>query len=85
MNKQNKNKVAKRPYQKKQVEPLSFGPLPRYLTKEQVSQMLSVTGRYVNQLVAAGRLNAFRVSHRIVRYRLSDVEALLDGSETTQS
>jgi hypothetical protein len=41
-----------RKYQPKQIEPLTFGAVPRYLTKAEVAKMLLVAGRYINQLVA---------------------------------
>jgi excisionase family DNA binding protein len=56
--------------------------MPRYLTKAEVAQLLSVTERYVSQLAASGRLNALRLGHKIVRYKLSDVEALLNSGAT---
>jgi excisionase family DNA binding protein len=77
-----KTKKNKQTYQKKQVEPLRLPALQRYLTKAEVAALLSVTGRYVTQMVSAGRLKALRVSHRILRFRSQDVEIFMNGGET---
>jgi excisionase family DNA binding protein len=82
MNKKNKKTVARRPYIKKQVQPLTFGPVPKYLTKTEVAQMLSVTGRYISMLVASGRLNALRLGHKTLRFRPQDVEAFVATGAT---
>jgi excisionase family DNA binding protein len=80
-NKKTKNHPSRK-YQPKKIEPLTFGSVPKYLTKTEVAQMLSVTGRYISMLVASGRLNALRLGHKTLRFRPQDVEAFVATGAT---
>jgi len=46
----------------------------------QVAVMLNLSKRTVYRLVESGRLKAYRINRRMMRFRLSDVEALINMS-----
>jgi excisionase family DNA binding protein len=50
------------------------------LTTDEVAAALKITPRTVRNWAAVGRLERIRIGAKFVRYRLSDVEALIDSS-----
>ena len=50
----------------------------RLLTKPEVAEALQVSGRCLERWVAQGRLRAQYLGPRLVRFRLADVEELLE-------
>jgi len=65
----------------KKAGPNKWGDLP-YLTKQQVAEMLQVTPRFLERMVKSGRLRVLKVSRRLVRFRLSDIDAFMSASES---
>lgn len=53
-------------------------PIPKWLTPEEATSHLQVTRRTLERYRAAGRLKAYRLGPTSVRYRLSDLDALLE-------
>jgi excisionase family DNA binding protein len=49
------------------------------LTKQQAAEYLQVTPRYLNRMVASGRLKAYRPSGKLWRIRQSDLDAFLES------
>ena len=52
----------------------------RYLRKEEVAHILSVTPRTVDNLMARGILPFIKMGARMVRFRLADINAQLESS-----
>jgi excisionase family DNA binding protein len=52
------------------------------LTKQQAADYLQVTPRYVNRMVAAGKLKALKPTGKLFRVRLSDLDAFLESGAT---
>jgi excisionase family DNA binding protein len=53
-----------------------------YLTTQQLADRWNVSTASVRRLVADGTLRALRLSAKIIRFRLSDVEAFEAGHRT---
>lgn len=53
--------------------------MERLLRKKEVADLLACSTRTIDRLVAAGRLTAIRLVGG-VRYRLSEVQAMMNGS-----
>jgi excisionase family DNA binding protein len=53
-------------------------PVVQLLRPDEVADLLGVSIRYVRYLAAAGALPKIRLGRRSSRYRLADVEALID-------
>ena len=54
------------------------------MTVQDVAQYLGVTTRTVYQLIADGRLPAYTLGYRIVRFRRSEVDAALTPTDAAQ-
>ena len=61
----------------KQPVPDPEPPQRRWVRQEFVAKHLGVTERTVRQMVADGRLRAYRINQRFVRYDLNEVDAAL--------
>lgn len=53
-----------------------------YMTIQQVADRWRVSTAAVRRLIADGSLRAFRISTKIIRLRISDVEAYEQGTMT---
>jgi excisionase family DNA binding protein len=51
--------------------------MPSMLTVDEVAEFLRVTPRTVHRLAKVGRLQRIRLGHRITRYPIESVEALI--------
>jgi excisionase family DNA binding protein len=51
----------------------------RLLTAAELAEMLGVETTWVMKRWQAGELPGFRLSYKVVRFRLADVEAWLEG------
>lgn len=49
-----------------------------YITQSEASEVLAVTSRTVRNMIADGRLRAYRLGPRVIRLRLDEVEAALE-------
>lgn len=49
-----------------------------WLTYDEVAEMLDCSTRQVQRYIKSGRLKANKMSHKITRFRLEDVEAFID-------
>ena len=49
----------------------------RYVTIQQTAEYLGVTTRTVRLMIADGRLRAYRSGNRLVRLRISDIDAAM--------
>jgi excisionase family DNA binding protein len=49
-----------------------------YITQKEAAEVLCLTDRTVRNMVADGRLRAYRLGPRVVRLRLDEVEAALE-------
>ena len=49
----------------------------KFLTQQQVAQMLGVTDRTVRNMIADSRLKAYSLGPRMIRLRLDEVESAL--------
>lgn len=57
----------------------------RWLPKKEAAKHLGITTRQLDRWVAAGRLTKYHVAARThVRYRLSDLNALLERANTPE-
>jgi excisionase family DNA binding protein len=52
--------------------------MEKYLTKEEVAEVLGVSTKKVQRWTSAGLLRPARLGNRTLRYRPSDIEALFD-------
>jgi len=52
------------------------------LTKRQAAAYLQTTPRYIERLVASGRLRAYRPTGKLWRVRLSDLTSFLESGAT---
>jgi len=52
----------------------------RLLKKPEVAEVLGVTLRGIDQLVASGKLRKRKISRRVVRFSQDDIEQLIDAS-----
>ena len=64
--------------------PLSFNGAA-ILTKQQAAEYLQTTPRYIERMVASGRLRALRPTGKLWRVRLVDLMAFLDSGESIAS
>jgi excisionase family DNA binding protein len=48
-----------------------------YITQQEAADHLGVTDRTIRQMIADGRLRAYRLGPRVVRLRLDEIEAAL--------
>ena len=53
------------------------------LTKREAAEYLQVTPRYINRMLAQGKLRALKPSGGLFRVRLSDLYAFLNAGATT--
>lgn len=51
--------------------------LPEYVSVAEIAHTLSVTERFVRELIARGDLPAVKIGAKAIRIRRTDVEALL--------
>jgi excisionase family DNA binding protein len=56
--------------------------IPAVLTKAEAAQFLRCTSRYIERMVAAGRLRACKPTGKLWRVRRSDLEAFLESGAT---
>lgn len=49
------------------------------LTKQQAAEYLQTTPRYVERMVSSGRLRALKPTGKLVRFRMSDLDAFLEA------
>ncbi|WP_081283071.1 excisionase family DNA-binding protein [Mycobacterium asiaticum] len=49
----------------------------RYITQAEAAEYLGVTSRTVRQMIADGRLRAYRSGSRLVRLRLDEIDAAM--------
>jgi excisionase family DNA binding protein len=49
------------------------------LTKQQAAEYLQTTPRYIERMVASGRLRALKPSGKLWRVRQSDIDAFLES------
>lgn len=64
----------------------THSPRTQLLTRKEVARLLSCCTRTVTRREAAGELTPIRLSARMIRYRISEVEALIaqaEGQATT--
>ena len=54
---------------------------PMLYTRRQVARMLGVCEKSVWALTRDGKLPAVRVSERLIRYTLADIEAFIDAAK----
>jgi len=52
------------------------------LNKREVAALLKVSQRYVERQVRAGRLRAYRLSHKTIRFRRSDIDQFVESMAT---
>lgn len=52
--------------------------LPAYLSITETAEYLGVTTRTVHQMVADGRLTAYRLGARVVRLRRDEIDAAME-------
>ena len=64
--------------------PLSFNGAA-ILTKQQAAEYLQTTPRYIERMVASGRLRALKPTGKLWRVRLVDLMAFLDSGESIAS
>jgi len=57
-------------------------PSAEILTKEQAAAYLQVTPRFVERMVAAGRIRAFKPTGKLWRVRRSSLDAFLESGAT---
>ncbi len=55
------------------------------LTEAQAAEMLQVQTKTVGDWGRSGKLKRIVLSPRCIRYRASDVQALIDGAEETEA
>ena len=48
-----------------------------FITIEETAELLRVTDRTIRHMIADGRLKAYHLGPRIIRFRLSEVESAL--------
>jgi excisionase family DNA binding protein len=53
------------------------------LTKPQAAEYLQATPRYIERMVAEGRLRALKPTGKLWRVRLSELEAFLESEAST--
>jgi excisionase family DNA binding protein len=53
------------------------------LTKQQAAEYLQATPRYIERMVASGRLRALKPSGKLWRVRQSDLDAFLESGAST--
>ncbi|AYE95359.1 hypothetical protein C0J29_11725 [Mycobacterium paragordonae] len=49
----------------------------RYITQAEAAEYLGVTSRTVRQMIADGRLRAYRSGTRVVRLRVDEIDAAM--------
>ena len=54
---------------------------PRWLTREEAAALIGVTPRTIDVMVADGRITKYTLGRRIVRFRLTEVEAAFTAVE----
>ena len=47
------------------------------LTKQQVADRFQISTRWIERQIAAGKLRPVRFSHKVIRFRESDLEAFV--------
>ena len=52
------------------------------LTKQQAAEYLQATPRYIERMVASGRLRVFKPTGRLWRVRRKDLDTFLESGET---
>jgi len=52
------------------------------LTKQQAAEYLQTSLRYLERMVTSGRLRALKPSGKLVRFRLTDLDAFLNSGAT---
>lgn len=57
-------------------------PPARYATIAAAAEHLGVAPKTIRRLIASGRLPAYRISHRLVRVSLKDLDALVQSTRT---
>jgi excisionase family DNA binding protein len=55
---------------------------PAILTKQQAAEYLQTSLRYLERMVTSGRLNALKPTGKLVRFRLTDLDAFLNSGAT---
>ena len=61
----------------------NIAPVGAVLTKKQAAELLQVTPRYIERMVRAGRIRAYKPTGGLFRVRLSDLDAFLQSGVTT--
>jgi excisionase family DNA binding protein len=56
--------------------------IPTILTKPEAATFIRCTTRYLERMVKAGRLKAYRPTGKLWRVRLSDLEKFLESGST---
>lgn len=51
-------------------------------TKKQAAEYLQVTTRYLNRMVATGRIRCYKPTRKLWRVRKSDLDAFLESGAT---
>jgi excisionase family DNA binding protein len=54
------------------------------LTKQQAAEYLSATTRYIERMVAEGRIRAYKPTGKFWRVRRSELDAFLESGATTR-
>jgi excisionase family DNA binding protein len=57
---------------------------PAILTKQQAAAYVQSTPRYLERQIRAGRLRALKPTGKLVRIRLTDLDAFLESAATTR-
>jgi excisionase family DNA binding protein len=60
-------------------EPQTKAVNPALLTKSQAADYLQCCPRYLERMVASGRLRALKPSGKLIRFRKSDLDAFLES------
>lgn len=55
----------------------------RYITSGEAAEYLGVTTRTIRAMVADGRIRAYALSSRMVRYRLDEIDAAMKAGRVT--
>jgi len=50
---------------------------PRWISQSEATEYLGVTERTIRRMVAAGDLPAYRLGKRLLRFKLTDLDALM--------
>jgi excisionase family DNA binding protein len=58
--------------------PKTIDPSPPNMTMADVAEYLNVTVRCVRYMVADGRLPAYKLGNRLLRFRRSDIDAAME-------